>query len=68
MEKFTTFARIAEIDNTPDKKWSKVATFPLHFHNKEYNKVEAVSSFIDKKDSLEGIFRKFLQFVRKKMS
>lgn len=58
---------IYRLDNTPDKKWSKVGTFPLHFHNKEYNKVESASFFMDRKVSLETIFRKFLRFVQKKI-
>src|SRR5436309_1433607 len=30
---------IYRLDNTPDKKWRNVSTFPLHFHNKVYDNV-----------------------------
>lgn len=50
------------LDNTPDPKWEKVETFPLHFHNKTYNKV-IFSQF--KFHSLEDLFREFMKFVQK---
>jgi len=58
---------IYRLDNTPDKKWSKVATFPIHFHNKTYNHVEAVPFFIEQKSSLKIVFRRFLSFIQNKI-
>lgn len=55
---------IYRLDNTPDRKWSKVATFPIHFHNKTYSEVEASPFSVDQKTSLESIFRRFLNFVQ----
>lgn len=55
---------IYRLDNTPDKKWSKVVTFPTHFHNKTYNQVEPSPFSLGQKISLETIFRRFLSFVR----
>lgn len=55
---------IYRIDNTPDKKWKSVKSFPLHFHNERYDNVE-VSPFILKQNySLEDIFRSFLDFAK----
>jgi len=58
---------IFRLDNTPDKKWGKVATFPIHFHNRAYNHVEAAPFAIDQKASLESVFRGFLSFVQERM-
>lgn len=55
---------IYRLDNTPDKKWHKVAMFPIHFHKKLYEQVEAAPFPIDQRGSMESIFRKFLQFVK----
>lgn len=55
---------IYRIDNTPDKKWVRVSTFPIHFHNKTYNQVETAPFPISGNDSLEIIFRRFLRFVQ----
>lgn len=59
-------AVIYRIDNTPDKKWESVNTFPIHFHNKNYNKVEPSPFPIKQNEALKHIFRKFLNFVRNK--
>ncbi|MEK7517365.1 MAG: DUF6516 family protein [Patescibacteria group bacterium] len=56
---------IYRLDNTPDKKWSKVPTFPIHFHNKTYNQVEAAPFPLDQKTSFKSVFRRFLIFVEK---
>src|SRR3990167_4674994 len=55
-----TFYRL---DNTPDPKWKKVKTFPVHFHSQKYNQVD-VPSFPTKSPKLENILRYFLKFVR----
>ena len=55
---------IYRLDNTPDKKWGEVTTFPIHFHNKTYNHVEAAPFFMDQKVSLKIVFRKFLSFIQ----
>lgn len=55
---------IYRLDNTPDRKWREVDTFPIHFHNKTYNQVYSAPFTIDKKDSLKIIFRKFMKFVK----
>lgn len=55
---------IYRLDNTPDKKWKRVNSFPIHFHNKTYNQVETVPFSVDKKISLENVFRRFLSFVQ----
>ncbi|TSC87453.1 MAG: hypothetical protein G01um10147_630 [Microgenomates group bacterium Gr01-1014_7] len=55
---------IYRLDNTPDKKWSKVSTFPLHFHSKQYENVNSPSFQISKSDSLENLLRKFLSFAK----
>ncbi len=55
------------LDNTPDRKWRKVVTFPIHFHNKTYNQVETAPFSMDQKISLETVFRRFLSFVKGKM-
>ncbi len=58
---------IYRIDNTPDKKWTKVNTFPVHFHNKIYDKVETAPFHLSEKASLKTVFRKFLIFVKSKI-
>lgn len=58
-------AGIFRIDNTPDRNWNKVKTFPLHFHNRTYENVDAPPFSVNKQNSLRTIFRKFLQFARK---
>ena len=59
---------IYRLDNTPDRKWRKVKTFPVHFHNKAYDKV-VISPFpMDENLSLKNIFRGFLRFARKQIT
>ena len=53
------------LDNTPDKNWSKVKTYPLHFHDKIYENVTS-SPFESKNKTLLSIFRQFLNFVLNK--
>lgn len=55
---------IYRMDNTPDKNWKKVKTFPLHFHNKIYENVGIPPFLVNKQDSLHAFFRRFLQFAR----
>lgn len=57
-------AGIFRIDNTPDKNWKKVKTFPLHFHNKTYENVGVSPFLVNKQNSLQTLFRRFLQFAR----
>src|SRR5438034_4137240 len=52
------------IDNTPDIKWRRVDTFPIHFHKKTYTAVEIPPFAIKPNDTLENIIRKFLNFVK----
>lgn len=59
---------IFRLDNTPDKKWLHVATFPVHFHNKTYNQAETAPFPIGKNVSLKIIFRRFLIFVQHQIS
>ena len=59
--------RIYRLDNTPDKKWKKVKTFPLHFHNKKYASVTNPPFTLNQKLSLENIFRNFLHLVEEKL-
>ena len=56
--------KIFRLDNTPDKKWRDVSTFPLHFHSGEYDKV-VIPPFDTDKKSLEQFVREFLYFVKK---
>ncbi|MBI2430418.1 MAG: hypothetical protein HYV39_00135 [Candidatus Levybacteria bacterium] len=58
-------ASIFRLDNTPDKNWKKVETFPIHFHSKTYEHVSTPPFPLQQKDTLQRIFRKFLQFTRK---
>lgn len=55
---------IFRIDNTPDKKWRKVKTFPLHFHKEDYGNVVPFPFEIGRLINLEYTFREFLKFVR----
>lgn len=55
---------IFRIDNTPDRNWKEVKTFPLHFHSRTYENVNVPPFSINKRDSLPVLFRKFLQFAR----
>ncbi|PIP14627.1 hypothetical protein COY13_03430 [Candidatus Roizmanbacteria bacterium CG_4_10_14_0_2_um_filter_36_35] len=56
---------IYRLDNIPDQKWKKVSSFPIHFHDKSYEKVTSAPFKIGKKLDLETIFRDFLKFIRK---
>ena len=58
---------IYRLDNTPDRKWRKVVTFPIHFHNKTYNQVVTAPFSIDQRISLKIVFRRFLSFVKGQM-
>jgi hypothetical protein len=58
---------IFRLDNTPDKKWKKIKSFPIHFHYKHYEKVVLPPFSISNKNNLKRIFRNFLNFVRKKL-
>lgn len=58
---------IYRIDNTPDRKWQNVETFPIHFHEREYNKVLIPPFLKGQDDDLKKIFRSFLNFVRAKL-
>lgn len=58
---------IYRIDNTPDKKWQRVETFPIHFHEREYSRVLVPSFLEGRDDDLKKIFRGFLNFVREKL-
>jgi hypothetical protein len=50
-------------DNTPDRKWRNVQTFPKHFHDgSEENVIESYIS-----DVPERALREFLIFVRSKV-
>ena len=55
---------IFRLDNTPDKKWKKVKTFPLHFHNGTYDNVNVPPFLVNRQNSLHTLFRKFLQFAK----
>lgn len=58
---------IYRLDNTPDRKWAKVSTYPVHFHSKQYDKVKSSPFEMSKTDSLEILFRKFLSFAKDNM-
>lgn len=58
---------IYRLDNTPDKKWKEVDTFPLHFHDKKYVSVTIPPFDLKQKTSLENAFRNFLRFVEEKL-
>ena len=51
-------------DNTPDKRWDHVATYPQHFHDRKYENV--VASYISPKP--ENALREFLSFAREKFT
>jgi len=55
---------IYRIDNTPDKKWNKVESFPVHFHDKDYSSVTKPPFEMKKADMLEETLRNFLSFAR----
>lgn len=52
---------IYRIDNTPDKKWKKVSTFPVHFHSKQYSTV-VEPPFPAYPLSIQKTLRSFLKF------
>ena len=54
------------VDNTPDPKWKKVETFPIHFHDGKYSKVK-IPPFEVKGFDLESMIRQFLAFTRTKV-
>lgn len=56
---------IYRLDNTPDKKWKKVKSFPTHFHKEKYANVIPPPFNVSKKEKLETILRKFLNFAKK---
>lgn len=58
-----TFYRI---DNTPDPKWKKVKTFPIHFHNGGYMSV-IEPPFLVRPTDLEDLLRDFLSFTQSKV-
>jgi hypothetical protein len=58
---------IYRLDNTPDKKWNKIKTFPVHFHYQKYESVK-IPPFNTNKQNLENIFRDFLKFAAKKLT
>ncbi len=62
-EKEKVERELYRLDNTPDRKWAKVATFPIHFHNKTYDAVGGAPFSVDQRVSLESVFRRFLSFV-----
>lgn len=47
-------------DNAPHKRWSKIKTFPKHFHNRSEDNVEV--SYIS--DKPEDALKEFLEFVQ----
>ena len=55
---------IYRIDNTPDKKWNNVSTFPIHFHNKIYKDVTPPPFSMENDLALEKVFRDFFHFVK----
>lgn len=57
---------IHRLDNTPDRRWQKVDTFPLHIHSKQYENVIEPPFRVDHL-SLGDILRSFLQFVEGKI-
>lgn len=54
---------IYRVDNTPDKKWKSVSTFPTHFHNKQYYTV-VEPPFLISSSNIEKILRNFLKFFQ----
>jgi len=67
-ERYHLDKKIYRLDNTPDKKWQKIKSFPLHFHNGSYNKVITPPFKIANIDNLKNIFRRFLKFIEKNIS
>ncbi len=63
-ERQHTDATFYRIDNTPDKKWRKVKSFPIHCHYKEYDSVIEPPFQIEKPLNLEQILRNFLRFTK----
>lgn len=57
-------ATIYRIDNTPDKKWRKVKSFPIHFHSREHSHVIDPPFNLKKNFELEDLLRSFLVFTR----
>ena len=55
---------VVRIDNTPDIKWQKISTYPVHFHEGKYERVK-IPPFEIKNKSLENILREFLRYARK---
>jgi|SRR3989344_9093968 len=58
---------IYRLDNTPDKNWENVKSYPLHFHFKNYENVKVPVFDINNKP-LTDIYRAFLKFVRSALS
>lgn len=58
---------IYRIDNTPDKKWSNVKSFPLHFHKKEYLSIVEPPLKYGSDYKMDDVFRSFLVFVRENL-
>lgn len=55
---------IFRVDNTPDKKWKKIKTFPLHFHRGKYGIVTIAPFKLKSIFSLEDVFREFLKYAK----
>ena len=55
-----TFYRL---DNTPDPRWKKVKSFPVHFHSEKYFQV-IDPPFTVSATNLKSLLRSFLEFVR----
>lgn len=56
---------IYRLDNTPDKLWRKIKTFPVHFHHQKYENVISSPFLINHKINLKLIFRQFMKFASK---
>ncbi len=52
------------LDNTPDPKWKKISSFPIHFHRRSYDNV--VNSPFSKNDNIEDLFREFMKLIQEK--
>lgn len=55
---------IYRIDNTPDKNWRHVKSFPIHFHHQTYHTVRVPPFTLGKTYKLETILRNFLRFTQ----
>lgn len=55
---------IYRLDNTPDRKWKYIKTFPVHFHNKKYSSVTTPPFQVKEKFDLQDILRNFLIFSK----